>query len=128
MAKKAHPDYLDRCPDCIPLPQLFPSSCVAPLLAALRGEMDDPKCTLHCGITLLAWGANLWIGDHDHPVKAARDAVLAGDTCTPEECVAAADELEKLLALKAGGPDELKAAIDWRAALRAVLTLLLGLL
>ena len=116
-------EYLSHCPDCMVLPTVFPTACTGPILAALRGQIEDVKCVVHCGITLAAWGANLWIGDggiHPHAAK----AVVAAPNFE-----AAAAELEKAVAKHGEGTaDQAVAALDWKLILTAILALIQKLL
>lgn len=66
-------DYLDHCPDCVPLPLVFPASCLGPVLTAgkalLTGQpVTDLKCAVHCAETLQLWAVGLWIRGDDHPL------------------------------------------------------------
>ncbi len=142
MAKKdAKLAYLDHCPDCIPLPTQFPGTCVLELVKALRdpSAIEDPQCAVHCGLTVLCWGAGLWINDHNPPhngVKATKPpafkAVPAGTEPKAVDLAKAADELEK-----AAPPDDPAApdkkgtvgadvvgALNWSFILAAIIQLL----
>ena len=121
----AHDDYLIHCPDCMPLPQLFPITCVSMLAAALRdpSAISDPKCVAHCALTVLAWGTGLWIKEeHDpHPAMLSLEAFSATE---------AADQLEAYCSQQgeSNPPMMAVAAPNWRGILKVVAELLFRLL
>ncbi len=114
--RKVTMSYTDHCPDCVVLPTAFPTSCLTPLLAALRGQIDDPKCVVHCGYTVVGFGLGLWIGDHPHPIG----SVGAGKA----DFAAAADALEAAY----GEGVKNAGAIPWGLILSAVFALIQQLL
>ena len=112
-------DYKDHCPDCIPLPPTFPMSCIAPLYAAAKAVLSgnpiaDPHGTVHCGVTVLAWGAGLYINSEPHARGAVEESSVLRVGC---------EELAKL----AEGRCAVE-AIDWKTLFRAVLKLLVTLI
>ncbi len=114
-------NYLTECPDCLPLPTEFPIHCVGPVLKALRGDLSDKKCALHCALTLVAWGASLYINSPDSPPTLHSTAAASSG---PE---AAARELEKV-AHHGKHADAGAAAINWKLIITSVLALIQQLL
>lgn len=109
-----NPAYLAHCPDCIPLPEQFPASCAAVLVNALRGQVDDIACVVHCGLTLAAWALGRF---HDHPAAEVGSAFIGRD--------AAAAYLESV---QASGGNYSSAAFPWRQVVAVVLDLIRELL
>lgn len=107
--------YLVTCPDCAPYPETFPTSCFGPLIAALRGQIDDLPCVIHCGWTVTGWGLGTFFADdHVHGVGEGASA----PAMTSEEAAAALEDL-------AASGDVAKAgAVNWMAILAVVLKLL----
>jgi hypothetical protein len=128
-AKSDNPQaYLEHCVDCIALPTQFPQSCLGPLVDALQGNVTDAKCVVHCGITLVAWSAGLWIVEHNpHPEAAKAEAV--GVPARHQPRAWAADQLAALGAKgdAAGAPGDV-GALPWRVIAAIVLDLLKELL
>jgi hypothetical protein len=119
--------YLHDCPDCIALPTQFPQSCLGPLVAALQGNVTDAKCVVHCGITLVAWSAGLWIVEHNpHPDAVKAEAV--GVPARHQPRAWAADQLKTLQTDgdRKGAGDV--GALPWRIIAAIVLDLLKELL
>ncbi len=121
-------DYLDDCPDCMELPTAFPSSCLGPIVSALGGKVDDPKCLLHCGITLLAWGANLYIGEDGHPLLKGKLAASRGGNADFKAARAELKKVQKATETRAATAAGDLAAFNWKIILQAVLMMLQQLL
>lgn len=116
--------YLHDCPDCIPLPAQFPHSCLGPVMAALRGTVEDPQCVVHCGYTLVGWGLGLWLVDHNPHVFGAADVPAEG----AREW--AAEQLASLSAKGTGGtvPEDAAMALPWKTIALIILDLVRELL
>lgn len=110
-------EYLKDCPDCLPLLTTFPVSCVQVVLNALRGQVDDVKCVIHCAETVQWWAVGLYVG--------SEEPVTTGAGSQPDAKEAAAVELEKLL-VKGAKAD--LTAVNWKLILGVILDFLRQLL
>jgi hypothetical protein len=126
-------DYLEECPDCIALPQMFPHSCLAPVIAALGGQVDDAKCVAHCGYSLVGWSLGLWVGTNPHVHGTTDEAAKAEAVGVParhQPRAWAADQLKTLQGGENGVTADPAAAmaLPWRVIAAVILDLLKELL
>ena len=115
--------YEDHCTDCMLLPNKFPALCAVETAKNLRtvfaGQpVQDAKCAVHCALTLLGWGAGLWINSDPHPPHP-----MQSKATEPPDMLAGAVELDRCCSLKEGeGMQAL--SINWGKILAAAAKLL----
>lgn len=94
--------------DLIILPASIPMDSVKMVVAAVRGNHENPKQILHAALTVQAWAAGLWING-------------SFNASGLEDTRPAVDQLESLT--QEGGPIKAN-ALNWKIVVSTILALI----